>query len=207
MKNHQIILLSLFTALVILGCSSKEEISPTAPQTTDITSRPEWTMSVPEEQGRLYFVGISKVKASESEARGDAMKSARKQVAEYLGSDVKSKFQEVSMSHGLSSQVVDPSILAREFQEQVSEKLVELVKDRKWYLEREFDSSGSRGYKLFVLTSLNLPEVNQQFNEMAKLKKNEAAQKAKEADDKLTKEKWETSLKMWKNFDDEDFFK
>jgi hypothetical protein len=111
------------------------------------------------------------------------------------------------MSHGLSSQVVDPSILAREFQEQVSEKLVELVKDRKWYLEREFDSSGSRGYKLFVLTSLNLPEVNQQFNEMAKLKKNEAAQKAKEADDKLAKEKWETSLKMWKNFDNEDFFK
>lgn len=204
-KNPVIICFSLFL-IAIIGCAPKIEVSP-QPQSADISKRPNWTMNIPEEAEKLYFVGISKIVSSESDARSGAMKSAKEQVAEYLGSEVQSKFKEASRSYGLSSQVVDPKKLELKFREQISDKLVELVKDKKWYLERETDANGMYGYKSFVLATVTLSTVNDHFKNMANTKKDEAIKKAEEANTESTKELWESSLKMWKDLDNEDFFK
>ena len=204
-KNPVIICFSLFL-IAIIGCASNDKLSPRS-QSADISKRPGWTMNIPEEPEKLYFVGISKFVPSESDARSGAMKSAKEQVAEYLGSEVQSKFKEASRSYGLSSQVVDPKKLELKFREQISEKLVELVKDKKWYLERETAANGMYAYKSFVLATVTLSTVNDHFKNMANTKKDEAIKKAEEANTESTKELWESSLKMWKDLDNEDFFK
>ena len=155
----------------------------------------------------MYFVGISKIVSSESDARSGAMKSAKEQVAEYLGSEVQSKFKEASRSYGLSSEVVDPKKLELKFREQISDKLVELVKDREWYLERENDSKGIFGYKSFVLADVTLSTVNNHFKNMVNTKKEEAIKKADGAKNESVKELWESSIKMWEDIDKDDFFK
>ena len=97
--------------------------------------------------------------------------------------------------------------LELKFREQISDKLVELVKDKKWYLERETAAKGMYAYKSFVLATVTLSTVNDHFKNMANTKKDEAIKKAEEANTESTKELWESSLKMWKDFDNEDFFK
>ena len=204
-KNPVIICFSLFL-IAIIGCAPNNKLPPRS-KSADISKRPQWTMNIPDEPEKMYFVGISNFVPSESDARSGAMKSAKEQVAEYLGSEVQSKFKEASRSYGLSSQVVDPKKLELKFREQISEKLVELVKDKKWYLERETDANGMYVYKSFVLATVTLSTVNNHFKNMANTKKEEAIKKAEEANNESTKELWESSIKMWKDLDKDDFFK
>ena len=205
-KNLNIIFFSLYI-LTIIGCTTTNEVSRPACPSADISKRPKWINKIPEDNEKLNFVGISKIVSSESDARSEAMKSAKEQVAEYLGSEVQSKFKEASRSYGLSSEVVDPKNLGLKFREQISEKLVELVKDREWYLERENDSKGIFGYKSFVLADVTLSTVNNHFKNMVNTKKEEAIKKADGAKNESVKELWESSIKMWEDIDKDDFFK
>ena len=138
------------------------------------------------------------------EGRVSLKKEEEKTVGEL---ETGSVFGEISMLTGRKRSVTARVVSAKAVVMEISDKLVELVKDKKWYLERETAANGMYAYKSFVLATVTLSTVNDHFKNMANTKKDEAIKKAEEANTESTKELWESSLKMWKDFDNEDFFK
>ena len=67
--NSLKILILLFVSTALIGCGSKDPSAPGEREAADVSERPEWTMNEPEEDdGKMFFVGISAVHASEQKA-------------------------------------------------------------------------------------------------------------------------------------------
>ena len=145
----------------------------------------------------MSFVGLSNVHASEKNAREDARRNAVDAVVQYLGTLAKTKFEQASVSYGLSSEVVDPTTSARNFQKQVAANVARRLKAKKWYMERESDASGKQGYKYFVLATVPVAELDQAFKQTAKKNMEDAQKKAKEAATAQAKQQQEQAAKFW----------
>ena len=171
LKNAITQLFAVLALLALVGCATKPEPAAPTPQPAQ-PERPEWTMNEPGvENGKLSFVGMSAVHASEKNAREDARRNAADAVVQYLGTIAKTKFEQISMSYGLSSEVVDPTTSARQFQKQVAANVAKQLKARKWYMERESDATGKQGYKYFVLAETPVAELDKPFKQAAKKNK------------------------------------
>lgn len=147
--------------------------------------------------GMMSFVGLSAVHATEKNARNDARREAVKAVVSYLGTIAKSKFEEARVSHGLSSEVIDPTTGAREFQKQLSANVANRMKPRKWYMERETGSSGKRGYKYFVLASVPVEELDKSFQQTAAKNRADAQKRAEDAATSKAKKQAADAAEFW----------
>jgi len=131
---------------LMLGCkSSAPEAKPidVAPQVgekiiwSSHDQRPGWTVNEPAaKEGNFYFVGLSGKYATEKEGRDDAHRSALNNVVKYIGTFAQDKFQQITTSHGLSSEIVDPTRAVRDFQEQLSQAFASKVRTKEWYIEK-----------------------------------------------------------------------
>ena len=197
-----------FTAIVLTACASAPQPAP-APSEATVPQRPDWTMNEPEiTDGRMYFVGLSALHATEQSARDGARRNAADAAVQYLGNLAKSKFQEASRSYGLESAVIDAETSALSFQKQMAANVVNRQKSHKWYMEREADASGRLGYKMFVLTSMPTAEIDKVFDDTVRQNIADARQKQQEAMTEEAKRQGQRAEEFWQNVQDqdEDFF-
>ena len=198
--NSLKIFLLLFISTALIGCGSKDPSAPGEREAADVSERPEWTMSEPEEDdGKMFFVGISEVHASEQNARDDARSNSVKAAISYMGTMAKSKIETASTSYGLSSEVVDPTTSGRQYEKQVSANVTRRLKASKWYMERETDASGKKGYKYFVLAQIPTQEFDNAFKQTAQQNIDDAKKRAKEAATAQAKDQAEKAADFWKN--------
>ena len=189
---YLIALVSIVT--MFIGCSPKQ---PQVAEKSTLEKRMNncpWCMNEPEIEGEyMHFVGISKVYAAEQGARTDARKNATQSVVMYRGSAMKVKMEEARVSHGLSSDAIDPVGVTREFQKLLSQSIVNRLKSIKWYVEKEKTTTGE-GYKYFVLSKIAKSSLDNPYKEFANQKKKEAEEKAR--DQKLG-DQAAKAAKMW----------
>ena len=204
MENSIKGLFILMISIGLIGCGSKDVNTPGEREAADVSDRPDWTMNEPEEDdGNMFFVGISAVHASEKNARDDARSNSIKAAISYMGTMAKAKIESASTSYGLSIEVVDPTTSGRQYEKQVSANVTRRLKAKKWYMERETDASGKKGYKYFVLASIPIQEFDNAFKQTAQQNIDDAKKKAKEAATAQAKEQAEKAADFWKSMKDQ----
>ncbi|MEW6027192.1 MAG: hypothetical protein AB1599_07855 [Planctomycetota bacterium] len=151
----------LIVASAMTGCkSAPPEAKPidVAPQVgekmiwSSHDQRPGWTVNEPPtKDGNFYFVGLSGKYATEKEGRDDAHRGAVNNVVKYIGTFAQDKFQQITTSHGLTSEIVDPTRAVRDFQEQLSAAFASHVRTKEWYIEKWQDKKTKETYHLVYL--------------------------------------------------------
>jgi len=160
-------------------------------------TRPKWTIEEPDVDGNIMvFVGLSNKYATEKGGRGDAMRNAANSVVKYLGTLAKEKYENLSISYGLESSVIDPTASARIYEKQLAANVVERLKARKWYLEQWKTPTGI-GWKAFVMAVIPLDSVNDSFKNTAKANMLAAQRRAKDAADEVAKKQAEKAVDFW----------
>ena len=138
--SYSLLVTGLIYPVINLGCRSplpETKILPAPVEEKIIWSshpqRPEWTVQEPEvKESELFFVGLSGKSAMEKDARDDAQRDAIKKVVGYIGTDVKDRFERLTTSAGLSTEVIDPTKVMRNFEEQFSQAMTRRVKPSIW---------------------------------------------------------------------------
>jgi|TARA_B100001964_G_scaffold133706_1_gene147687 hypothetical protein len=198
MLKQLTILMSLFLIAGLTGCSSSKVSTPGESEAADTSDRPEWTMNEPGvEDEKMYFVGISSVHVSEKNARDDARRNSVNAAIQYLGTMAKSKFEQAQVTYGLASEAMDPTTSARQYEKQVAANVTRRLKAEKWYMERETDASGKRGYKYFVLAGVPVKSLDEAFQQTAKKNMKDAQKRAKEAATEQAKRQQEQAAEFW----------
>ncbi len=203
MKSSKLFLVAAAALTLALGACSSSQPQPqnTAPATQadpDFSNRPDWTMNEPDiEDEKMSFVGLSAIHANEKNARDDARRSAVNAAVQYLGTIAKNKFEQASVSYGLATEVVDPTTSARTFEKQVSANVARRLRTEKWYMERESDASGKRGYKYFVLATVPMEELDNAFKQSARENIADAQRRAKDAATAQAKKQAEDAASFW----------
>lgn len=196
MKKFIGFLVAVSMLAVIIGACSK----PPPPPPQRGPQRPAWTMVEPETEGNsMVFIGISTLNATEQGGRSAAMQNAAENVVKYLGTAAESKFEQARTSFGLSSQTVDPTQATRSFQRQLSANVARRLKARNWYMEREADATGKRGYKVFVKTLIPISEINKSFRDTADGNVKKAQADARKAMTDQAKKQANDAAAFWKN--------
>ena len=124
--NQRVRLLVLFgfclLGLIVSGTFGCTTLSPDGKLIwSQPKGRPDWLHHEPKAaEDRYLFVGLSGRFATEKEARDDALRAAISNVVRYVSVDVKSSFERLITSSGSSSEIIDPTVAVRHFEQQLS---------------------------------------------------------------------------------------
>ena len=188
------------SSILLVGCAKETTMAPAAVEAASpsMPERPDWVYNEPsEEDGTLSFVGMSNVHASEQNARKDARRDAINNVVQYLGTMAKTKFEQVTQSYGLSSQIVDPTTAAQQFEKQMSANLAREMKTKTWHPERE-KKSGVCGYKYFVLAQIPKSSIDNSFRKSLDQNIKKQQEEAEKAATQKAKEQSENAIDMFR---------
>lgn len=200
MKNTTLMILAV--ALTLVSCSEKSQKVMTEKETVQekVENRPEWIINEPDKEGDdMLFVGLSNVYASEKGARNDAMRDAINKVVQYLGILAKTKYELAALTYNLDSETMDPTRSSRVYEKQVAANVAKKVKATQWYMEREIDQSGKKGYKYFALAKVPLSSINDAFKQTAAQNMKDAQRRAKEAATEQAKRQAENAKNFWED--------
>ncbi len=170
MLTKRILLLYSLFGILLFGCAVKSELQQNSQiQQTELLkkysgekllsaypeSKPQWIFKEPEqENGFLFFVGISSKFASEKEARENAYMDCIKKFAAYCGVEISELYRSITIVYGVSSDINDPVKTSIANEKQVIDALVSRVKTSEWYVEKWAVLSDNeildRYYKVFV---------------------------------------------------------
>ena len=188
------------SSILLVGCAKETTMAPAAVEAASpsMPERPDWVYNEPsEEDGTLSFVGMSNVHASDQNARKDARRDAINNVVQYLGTMAKTKFEQVTQSYGLSSQIVDPTTAAQQFEKQMSANLAREMKTKTWHPERE-KKSGVWGYKYFVLAQIPKSSIDNSFRKSLDQNIKKQQEEAEKAATQKAKEQSENAIDMFR---------
>lgn len=188
------------SSILLVGCAKETTMAPAAVEAASpsMPERPDLVYNEPsEEDGTLSFVGMSNVHASEQNARKDARRDAINNVVQYLGTMAKTKFEQVTQSYGLSSQIVDPTTAAQQFEKQMSANLAREMKTKTWHPERE-KKSGVWGYKYFVLAQIPKSSIDNSFRKSLDQNIKKQQEEAEKAATQKAKEQSENAIDMFR---------
>jgi hypothetical protein len=170
-------------------------------------TQPRWVYDTPKAEGNIeYFVGISDDQANQQLARESARADAGKQVVEYMGNLVKSKYERVQISFGLASDVEDPTTSKKTFDEQLAANIVQQLRMRQWYEERWQKTTGI-SCKAFVLAEIPQANISDAYKSTAANMANQAAKKAKEQNDDQARAQYQKASEFWKQMEEQGLFK
>ena len=160
---------------------------------------PAWVYSVPLADGRfLYFVGLSgEAVAAEQIARDQAIANARKKVVNYYGTMVKNKAKKIKLSFGLSSTVIDPTVVAKEFEKEFAANVAKKVAAKEFYLEKWEKPTGI-GWKVYALCNVPKNIVKESMKNTAQENIKKARKEAVEAATQSAKKQAENTLEFFK---------
>ncbi len=200
---------AIFTGLILLGligCSETANVPSVDSETAQRTGpdRPDWCMNELEMEGdTMYFSGLSNIYATEKGARSDARRDSINSVVQYLGTLAKTKYEEASISYGLSSQTMDPTTSGRRFEKQVAANVARGLRVTKWHTERETDSIGKWGYKVCALGTIPKSSINNSFRKTAKQNMLDAQREAERAATEQAKAQAERAKDFWKDMQEQ----
>lgn len=101
---------------------------------------PDWTGSgvtkAPGAAGDLNFTGVSKQFSTEQDARMDAVRDAREQIAAYVVTDVKKQVQRVTVASGRSSEILDPGTVQEEIARLLSATTLVGTASTEYYIQQ-----------------------------------------------------------------------
>ncbi|MBI5778102.1 MAG: hypothetical protein HZA49_01430 [Planctomycetes bacterium] len=195
---------------MILGCkSAPPEAKPidVAPQVgekmiwSSHDQRPGWTVNEPAtKEGNFYFVGLSGKYATEKEGRDDAQRSAVNNVVKYIGTFAQDKFQQITTSHGLTSEIVDPTRAVRDFQEQLSAAFASHVRTKEWYIEKWQDKKTKETYHLvYLLVEVPQTSVEKAYEDTLNGNIEDLKKKRDAANDEKAKAQYEDAMKAFED--------
>lgn len=200
----------LFLVLVALigyelaGCSSKQEIVKEA--LNSVGDRPEWVMVPPAPEGdQLYFVGTSALYGTEKHARRDAKRDAIREMSEYVRVLNKNKFERASVTYGMDSFVIMPTVSERNFEKIMSASTANFLRVEEMYFEREADAAGVPGYKYFVLTGISKTDLETALQSNAKANAEDAQKAMGLASTEAAKAQWKNARDFWKELAQDGF--
>jgi hypothetical protein len=175
---------------VLIGCSSLHGTFGDNKLGASFPERPAWLLYEPEAQGDDFlFVGLSNKLATEKDAREDAQRSAINNAVKYISTDVKSNFERMLTSSGLSTEIIDPTVMVRGFEQQFSSAVTRRFKPKEWYLETwETKKTKEVYYIAYLLAKISQQEVNNAIKEQ-KEKQQELIAKSRAAIENITKAK------------------
>jgi len=171
MKN-KFIILHILGLLFCIGCATVQKNEDKLIWSSH-EKRPEWTIKEPyEEKDKLIFVGLSYGFSTEKDARDDALNTAIKNAVKYIGSDVKVKITNMITSYGLSREIRNPTVVAQQVEEQLSQAFLSRIKAQEWYIEK-YKKNSKVYYSVFLLANVPKNEIDrsieQQLEEQRKI--------------------------------------
>ncbi|MBU4420516.1 MAG: hypothetical protein KKH84_05860 [Proteobacteria bacterium] len=208
-----------YTLIIALSCISLSACAHKAPTTASGIQTPGeglifrshdpapvWVYSVPLTDGRsLYFVGLSdEAVASEQIARDQAISNARKKVVNYYGTMIKNKAEKIRLSFGLSSTVIDPTVVAKEFENEFAANVAKKVAAKEFYLEKWEKPTGI-GWKVYSLCSVPKNIVEESMKNTAQENIEKARKEAVEAATQSAKKQAENTLEFFKKMKEGNF--
>jgi predicted small secreted protein len=177
-KSTGVVLSVLAAGVLLAGCGGAQPqgvgsgSAAAAPTTDKIISSipgvaPEWITKEPaEKDGFLWFVGLSDKQATQQGARDSAEKNSRARVVAYLGSAFSEKLQKLTVSAGLSSDVVDPTVARRGFEETMTAGVASKVRVSEWYIERWARPSGEEYWMVYGLANVPSKAIEEAYAAM-----------------------------------------
>ena len=200
MKYFYLVLVALLT----VGCSSKQEMVKEA--LNSVGDRPEWVMVPPGPEGdQLYFVGTSALYGTEKHARRDAKRDAIREMSEYVRVLNKNKFERASVTYGMDSFVIMPTVSERNFEKIMSASTASFLRVEEMYFEREADAAGVPGYKYFVLTGISKTDLETALQSNAKANAEDAQKAMGLASTEAAKAQWKNARDFWKELAQDGF--
>jgi len=208
-----IIILMLMVVIGVMACSSTPKTEPpakpvpVAPQLnakmiwSSHPQRPGWTVNEPDKKdGNLFFVGLSGKFAMERDAKDDAYRNAVSNVVRYIGTFAKDKFERISTTYGLSSEIVDPTKASRNFEEQLTSAFATHVKGKEFYSEQWENPKMQESYFLvFALASVPESVIEKSYEEALNGQIDELKKKRDAANEEKAKAQFDNAMKA---FDD-----
>ena len=187
----------VLVALIAVGCSSKQELVKEA--LNSVGDRPEWIMVPPAPEGdQLYFVGTSALYGTEKNARRDAKRDAIREMSEYVRVLNKNKFERASVTYGMDSFVIMPTVSERNFEKIMSASTANYLRVEEMYFEREADAAGVPGYKYFVLTGISKTDLETALHANATANAKDAQTAMDLANTEVAKAQWKNARDFWK---------
>jgi len=187
----------VLVALIAVGCSSKQEMVKEA--LNSVGDRPEWVMVPPAPEGdQLYFVGTSALYGTEKNARRDAKRDAIREMSEYVRVLNKNKFERASVTYGMDSFVIMPTVSERNFERIMSASTANYLRVEELYFEREADAAGVPGYKYFVLTGISKTDLETALHANATANAKNAQTAMDLANTEAAKAQWKNARDFWK---------
>ena len=194
----------VLVALLTVGCSSKQEMVKEA--LNSVGDRPEWVMVPPAPEGdQLYFVGTSALYGTEKNARRDAKRDAIREMSEYVRVLNKNKFERASVTYGMDSFVIMPTVSERNHEKIMSASTANYLRVQEMYFEREADSAGVPGYKYFVLTSISKTDLETALHANATTNAENADKAMQLANTEEAKAQWKNARDFWKELAEDGF--
>lgn len=165
--------------------------------------RPAWTMEEPgEEDGTMWFVGLSGRFATEQLAREDAKRSATTSVVQYMGTAVRDQFERARTSFGLESDVIDPTGAIRQYEKLLAVNLATKVKAETYYQEKWQTETGI-AHLAYLLAYVPSAEVDAAKRDTAQALAKDAERKAKDANDEIARRQAEKAAEFWKQMEEQ----
>lgn len=162
------------------------------------SNRPEWTINVPSFEGdKLYFVGLSGKCAVERDAQDDARRNSISQIIQYLGTNVKDKFQQITARYGLSSEISNPTTASRGFVDMVSNGLAKQVKVDKWYIEKWETKLKEIYFLAYGLATVPKNSIDQAYGDAIDKEKENLKEKIAKENNEKAKAQMEDALKAF----------
>jgi hypothetical protein len=194
----------VLVALLTVGCSSNQELVKEA--LNNVGDRPEWVMKPPAPEGdQLYFVGTSALYGTEKHARRDAKRDAIREMSEYVRVLNKNKFERASVTYGMDSFVIMPTVSERNFEKIMSASTANFLRVEDMYFEREADAAGVPGYKYFVLTGISKTDLETALQTNAKTNAASAQKAMGLASTEAAKEQWKNARDFWNELAEDGF--
>lgn len=191
--------------LFLAGCAStgKKAVSPAPEPDEKIIwsshdKRPGWTVTEPALEGdNLVFVGLSGKYATEREARDDAQSHAISNVVKYLGTFVQSKFERIQTTHGLASEITDPTNITRRLENQLSKAFATRVKPQEWYMEKWQNKLKETHYVVYVKAGVPRSVIDDEYKNMLSKSVEELKKQRDAANNEKAKRQFEDAMKAF----------
>ena len=162
-------------------------VEPSVPKNKE---RPDWIYDeeASEENNQVTVVGVSKYHSTERSARKYARRQATNEICAYMGTAVKNRFDEILLSAGLESKILDETNAGSETTKQLCTNLVRRLKTKKWHMEQKI-INGKVGFQYYVLAAVPNSEIDNAFKKsVSKNIKNQQREAENAATEKAKKQ-------------------
>ena len=126
-------------------------------------------------------------------------------MSEYVRVLNKNKFERASVTYGMDSFVIMPTVSERNFEKIMSASTANFLRVEEMYFEREADAAGVPGYKYFVLTGISKTDLETALQSNAKANAEDAQKAMGLASTEAAKAQWKNARDFWKELAQDGF--